>query len=94
MSADPDQVIHAPARLRIMMLLSGVNEVDFKFLQDTLGLTKGNLSSHMNRLEQAGYVEIQKSFNGKIPQTHYRMTEAGKIALADYWNRIDEIRSM
>ena len=64
-----DRVVHEPARLRILMLLSAVDETDFKFLQSTLGLTNGNLSSHMNRLDQAGYVRILKGFVGKVTQT-------------------------
>ncbi|MCK5595244.1 transcriptional regulator [bacterium] len=87
-----DKIIHEPARLRIMMILSGVDEVDFSFLLSTLEMTKGNLSSHMDRLEQAGYVEIFKNFNGKIPHTVYRLTKTGKTALSKYWKSIDEIR--
>ena len=88
-----DRVIHEPARLRILMLLSGVDEADFKFLLSTLGMTKGNLSSHMDRLEQAGYVKILKGFNGKVTRTRYRMTEDGNEALARYWRELDEIRA-
>ncbi len=91
---DPDRVIHEPARLRIMMILSGVDTVDFSFLVSTLGLTKGNISSHMSRLEQAGYVEVRKSFNGKIPHTDYRLTAPGHEALADYWSALDQIRGV
>ena len=87
-----DRVVHEPARLRILMLLSAVDETDFKFLQSTLGLTNGNLSSHMNRLDQAGYVRILKGFVGKVTQTRYHLTEEGKRALCGYWNQIDEIR--
>jgi len=87
-----DQVIHQPTRLRIMMLLSGADSADFKFLINTLSLTKGNLSSHINQLEEAGYVEVSKTFNGKIPNTSYRLTEIGKVHLDAYWQAIDEIR--
>jgi DNA-binding MarR family transcriptional regulator len=58
------------------------------------GATKGNMSSHVDRLEKAGYVEILKSFNGKIPHTRYRLTQAGKKALAEYWAALDEIRRL
>ncbi len=88
-----DRVIHEPVRLRIMAILSGVDRADFKFMLSTLGLSKGNLASHMDRLEQAGYVEIQKSFNGKMPHTEYCLTEAGRIALANYWDELDAIRA-
>lgn len=94
MTSGLDRVVHEPARLRILMLLSAVEETDFKFLQSTLALTNGNLSSHMNRLEQAGYVTILKGFVGKVTQTRYHLTEQGKRALTVYWKQIDEIRSL
>jgi len=74
------------------MLLSGVDMVDFNFLLNTLSLTKGNLSSHMNQLEEVGYVEISKTFNGKIPHTSYRITRLGRSRLEEYWQVIDDIR--
>jgi DNA-binding transcriptional ArsR family regulator len=89
-----DRTIHEPARLRILMVLSGVDRADFKFLLTTLSLTKGNLSAHMARLEDAGYVNVIKSFNGKIPHTEYRLTKAGRKAIAKYWTRLDEIRTL
>ena len=88
-----DRVIHEPVRLRIMAILSGVDRADFKFMLSTLGLSKGNLASHMDRLEQAGYVEIHKSFNGKLPHTEYCLTDAGRIALSKYWAELDAIRT-
>jgi DNA-binding transcriptional ArsR family regulator len=88
-----DRVIHEPVRLRIMSILSGVDRADFKFMLSTLGLSKGNLASHMDRLEQAGYVEIQKSFNGKMPHTEYSLTDKGRIALVNYWTELDAIRA-
>ena len=88
-----DRVVHEPARLRILMVLSGADEADFNFLLTALGMTKGNLSSHMDRLEQAGYVEIRKSFEGKIPHTGYRLTPAGRKALSKYWAELDQIRT-
>ncbi len=87
-----DRVIHEPARLRILMILSGVDTADFNFLLNALGLSKGNLSAHADKLENAGYVEVRKSFNGKMPHTDYRLTEAGRQALADYWSALDQIR--
>lgn len=91
--SDLDRVIHEPARLRIAMILTGVDTADFSFLLNTLALSKGNLSSHMDKLEGAGYVEVRKSFNGKMPHTAYRLTDAGRQALADYWAALDRIRS-
>lgn len=87
-----DAEVHQPTRLRILMLLSGVATADFNFLLNTLGLTKGNLSAHMSRLEEVGYVEVTKKFDGKIPNTSYRLTSLGKSRLKDYWRAIDEIR--
>ena len=91
---DVDRTIHEPARLRILMILAGVEVADFAFMLETLGLTRGNLSVHMSRLEDAGYVKIKKSFNGKMPHTEYRMTPAGRNALTRYWQSMDEIRMM
>jgi len=87
-----DPHVHQPTRLRILMILSGVDSADFSFLLNTLGLTKGNLSSHMSRLEEVGYVEVAKSFNGKIPNTAYSLTRKGRSSLDEYWRAIDEIR--
>jgi len=88
-----DADVHQPTRLRILMLLSGVDSADFNFLRTTLGLSKGNLSAHTSRLEEAGYIEITKGFNGKIPNTSYCLTELGRSRLAAYWRTLDEIRS-
>ena len=89
-----DLIIHEPARLRIMMILCGVDKVDFNFLLSTLEMTKGNLSSHIAHLEKAGYVNVLKSFNGKIPNTSYQLTENGKTALLRYWDTLDKIRNL
>ena len=91
---DLDRTIHEPARLRILTLLSGVDEAVFSFLLKTVGLTKGNLSSHMDKLEKAGYVTIAKSFNGRIPHTDFRLTAEGRSALEKYWEELDAIRAM
>ena len=88
-----DRIIHEPVRLRILSILTGVDMADFKFLLSTLGLSKGNLSSHIDKLERAGYVEVHKGFNGRIPHTDYNLTEAGHKALADYWVALDQIRA-
>ena len=91
--AELDPHIHQPTRLRIMMLLSGVEAADFNFVRSALGLTKGNISAHISRLEQAGYIKVTKSFQGKIPHTGYRLTAEGKRRLARYWQTMDEIRA-
>ena len=87
-----DKIIHEPARLRIMMILSGVESADFNFLLSTLGLTKGNLSRHIEKLELAGYVKVNKTFKGKIPNTSYQLTKKGTNALTQYWKNLDVIR--
>jgi len=92
--AEIDPLVHEPARLLLLMLLSGVAAADFNFLLSATGMTKGNLSSHLARLERAEYVEVTKSFRGKVPHTEYRLTEAGGEALAAYWRRLDEIRAL
>jgi len=94
MAGDLDRVVHEPARLRIMMILSDIEEADFKFMLSATGATKGNLSSHMDRLERSGYVKVLKSFNGKIPHTRYHLTKSGKSALSQYWDALDEIREL
>jgi DNA-binding transcriptional ArsR family regulator len=85
---DLDRVIHEPARLTIVALLSGVQEADFLWLQRESALTKGNLSSHLARLEEAGYVEVRKTFKGKIPLTVIRLTRNGRQAFDKYKKRI------
>lgn len=79
-----DRVIHEPARLTIMALLSSITSADFLFLLKESGLTKGNLSAHLSRLEEAGYIQVEKTFRGKIPHTEYRLTSEGKSAFDQY----------
>jgi DNA-binding transcriptional ArsR family regulator len=82
--SDLDRVIHEPGRLLIVALLHGVKEADFLYLLRESELTKGNLSSHLAKLEQAGYVEIEKTYRGKVPLTITRLTKAGRTAFEDY----------
>lgn len=86
---DLDRVIHEPARLLIVALLAGVKEADFLWLLRESGLTKGNLSSHLGKLEEAGYVEIEKTFRGKIPLTMARLTRPGSKAFKEYKQRLN-----
>jgi DNA-binding transcriptional ArsR family regulator len=76
-----DRLIHEPARLLILTILSTVASADFLFLQRETGLTKGNLSAHLSKLEEAGYVKIEKTFKGKLPLTVCKLTPAGKKSL-------------
>ncbi|MHC4639963.1 MAG: transcriptional regulator [Planctomycetota bacterium] len=89
-----DRIIHEPARLRIMMILSGIEQADFNFLLTTLGLTRGNLSRHVEKLESAAYLKVKKSFNGKIPNTSYQLTHKGSKTLAQYWENLDAVRRL
>jgi len=79
-----DRLIHEPARLLIVTILASVASADFLFLQRETGLTKGNLSAHLSKLEEAGYVKIEKTFKGKLPLTVCKLTAAGKKAMAKY----------
>jgi DNA-binding transcriptional ArsR family regulator len=82
--ADVDRVVHEPARLTILMYLSSVESADFVFLMRVAGLTWGNLSSHLSKLEEVGYVEIEKTFLRKKPHTVIRLSKRGRRALRDY----------
>lgn len=86
--AQLDRLIHEPARLTIMLILAGVSEADFLYLQREGGFTQGNLSGHLSKLEEAGYVEIEKKFKGKVPLTVCRLTREGKAALSEYSQRM------
>jgi len=85
-----DPLIHAPARLQIVMQLYVLEGADATFLQTRTGLTWGNLSSHLNKLEKGGYVAIEKSFRGKKPWTMIRLTKDGRAAFEDYRKRMQE----
>jgi DNA-binding transcriptional ArsR family regulator len=79
-----DRVIHEPGRLMIVSLLWPIKECDFLYLLNATEMNKGNLSSHLARLEEAGYVEIEKTYRGKVPQTLLRLTRAGCAAYEKY----------
>jgi DNA-binding MarR family transcriptional regulator len=89
-----DRIIHEPVRLRIMAILGGVDTADFKFLVSTLGLSKGNLASHVEKLEGAGYVQVTKGFNGRITHTTYALTQKGRRALESHWRTLDKLRAV
>lgn len=79
-----DRVLHEPARLLLAALLYPVEGADFLFLLRESGLTKGNLSSHLAKLEEAGYVVVTKGYEGRVPHTEYRMTDDGREAFRAY----------
>ena len=79
-----DRVVHEPARLKILAYLSVVKSADFVFLLSRTGLTYGNLSSHMSKLEEAGYIEVEKEIKDKRPHTMLSLTEQGRSAFDNY----------
>jgi len=79
-----DRVVHEPARLMILMYLYSVEKADFVFLLNATELSWGNLSSHLTKLEEAGYVAVEKGYVGKKPHTLIRLTEAGRQAVDAY----------
>lgn len=79
-----DQVIHAPVRFTVLTYLYVVDSADFVFLRNMAKLTWGNLSAHLSKLEEAGYVKIEKEFKGKKPHTMIRLTNQGRAAFRDY----------
>ena len=85
-----DKIIHEPARIAILTLLSVVEKADFLFLKYNTGLTQGNLSSHLAKLENAGYVIIEKTFKGKRPLTRIKLSEAGKREFEKYLKTIKQ----
>lgn len=89
--AELDRVIHEPARLLVVTVLASVEEADFTYLVQLTGLTKGNLSTHLTKLEEAGYVEIEKGFRGKIPLTLARLTRDGLNAFLGYRKEMTEL---
>jgi DNA-binding HxlR family transcriptional regulator len=83
-----DRVIHEPARLMIVTVLYAVTEADFLYLQRECGLTQGNLSSHLSKLETSNYVFIEKTFKGKYPLTICSLTRRGRAAFEAYLQKI------
>jgi DNA-binding transcriptional ArsR family regulator len=87
-----DRLIHEPGRLAIMTVLSSAESADFVFLQRVTGLTKGNLSSHLSKLEEAGLVTIVKRFVGKKPNTNVALTASGRKRIAGHWDQLERLR--
>jgi DNA-binding MarR family transcriptional regulator len=86
-----NRIIHEPARLLILAYLYVVESADFLFLERQTGLTAGNLSSHLSKLEEAGYVEVNKEFVDKIPRTLLSLTNKGRKAFRVYRRNIKQI---
>lgn len=89
--ADLDRTIHSPARLMVMTYLYTVESADYIFLQNLTGLTWGNLSTHLSKLEAEGYVEIEKEIIGKKPHSMVHLTAAGRDAFREYKQSMQQI---
>ena len=86
-----DKIIHEPARLLLMAHLFVVESADFLFLQRQTGLTWGNISSHLRKLENAGYVEVEKEFIDKKPHTTLKLTDEGRNAFKEYRKNMKQV---
>ena len=89
--ADVDQVIHASARLMVLTYLYVVESLDYVFLKNQTGLTWGNLATHLHKLEEAGYVAVEKGYKGKKPHSMIRLTDQGRAAFRDYKKNLQEV---
>jgi len=85
-----DPVIHAHVRLAVLSILASASDADFNFLKSATGATDGNLSTHLAKLEEAGYVRIKKSFRGRKPLTKCLLTERGRLALSRYVKALED----
>lgn len=88
-----DRLVHEPGRLAILTVLSSVKAADFVFLQRATRLTKGNLSSHLTKLEEAGLVTIEKTFVQKRPNTKVALTPLGKERIAHHWDQLERLKN-
>ena len=86
-----DDVIHGRMRLGIMAYLADAEAADFNELKAVLSATQGNLSIHLGKLDEAGYISIEKSFQGRKPLTRARITKAGRKAFADYLDALGKL---
>lgn len=90
-SAGLDPLIHGRVRLGIVSALAAQERIGFAELRDLLDTTDGNLSTHARKLQEAGYLAVEKSFRGKVPYTEYRLTHAGREALERYVGHLEGI---
>lgn len=86
-----DRLIHEPARLVVMASLYVVESADYMFLMRQAGLTWGNLSAHLSKLEEAGYILIEKTYRGKRPYTLVRLSEKGRIVFKNYMQQMKSV---
>lgn len=86
-----DPVIHGKLRLALLSLLAGVDEAEFTWLREKTGSTDGNLGAQLTKLEEAGYLSVEKKFVSRKPMTLYRMTEKGREALTGYIQALKQL---
>ena len=90
--ADLDHLVHEPARLAILTVLSACESADFLYLHGATGLTKGNLSSHLSRLENAQLIEVHKEFVKRKTHTQVKLTELGRTAINRHWDQLKRLK--
>jgi DNA-binding transcriptional ArsR family regulator len=90
---DLDPIVHAPVRLAVLSILVSVESADFNFLKEAVGATDGNLSTHLSKLEAAGLISIEKTYEGKKPLTRCAMTAKGRKAFLIHLDRLERIIS-
>ncbi|MBN2085154.1 MAG: transcriptional regulator [Anaerolineales bacterium] len=86
-----DRLIHEPARLAILTALASCRSADFLFLQRLTGMSGGNLSSHIAKLEEAGLVSVEKQFIDKRPNTRIEISDQGRKAVREHWKKLDQL---
>jgi len=87
-----NKLVHEPARLAILTALAACANADFLFLQRLTGLTAGNLSAHLGKLEDGGLVKIEKRFVGRVPKTRIAVTQAGRAAVKRHWRGLKRLQ--
>lgn len=86
-----DRTVHSRIRLSVLSVLAAVESAKFTYLRDQVNTTDGNLSTHLGTLEEAGYVEVEKSFEGRKPVSRYRLTDEGREAFREYVDALGEM---
>lgn len=86
-----DDIIHSRIRLAVMAILVGIDQADFIFLRNQVNATDGNLSIHLRKLEEAGYIYMEKRFRNRKPVSSYQITDKGRKAFEIYLERLDKI---
>jgi DNA-binding MarR family transcriptional regulator len=88
-----DRLVHEPARLAILTALASCKGCDFVYLQSLTAITKGNLSNHLQKLQDGELVTLEKGYKGRVPQTTIRLTPKGRSAIERHWRRLEELRT-